>query len=249
MSGLSLASHPPVGRAQAAHGANQGCLRAFVCLLLRARPCGGFALLCFLPVAHSATGPLLRSHLVRPHVTVWALLVFARVVAAWACCGRVCSVGGWGCVFASGACSCGCLRFLGVGALVGWWGAFVSRRPFCLGLLACLLACSRLWCGRCWRVRGLCVPDGRRGGQVGAGQRCPAPYCVALGCPAAAWRGEMGWGRVGCSQGVNTSAHTQRDGGWEGGGLVGRAVVAWAGAVGGSTRWWRQVPKAGGEQN
>lgn len=35
---------------------------------------------------------------------------------------------------------------------------------------------------------------------------------------------------------------------------MGRTVVAWAGvvgggALGGNARWWRQVPKDGGEQN
>ena len=63
--------------------------------------------------------------------------------------------------------------------------------------------------------------------------------------PHSAWR-------VGCSQGANARTHKQRDGGE--GSLVGRTVVVWAGAVGGgvlggNTHWWRQVPKAGGEQN
>ena len=73
-------------------------------------------------------------------------------------------------MFASGACSCGCLRFLGVGALVGWWGAFVSRRPFCLGLLACLLACvftplvwALLACARLVRARWAEGRPGRGG--------------------------------------------------------------------------------------
>lgn len=56
----------------------------------------------------------------------------------------------------------------------------------------------------------------------------------------------------GAPRGVLTHAHAQRERGGEGS-HVGRTVVAWAGAVGGgapcgSTRWWRQVPKAGGEQ-
>ena len=52
----------------------------------------------------------------------------------------------------------------------------------------------------------------------------------------------------GAPRGVLTRAYAER------GGLVGRTVVAWAGAVGGgalggNTHWWRQVSKAGGEQN
>lgn len=59
---------------------------------------------------------------------------------------------------------------------------------------------------------------------------------------------------LGCSRGVLTRAHAQRGRGEGEGSLVGRAVVAWAGvvgggALGGNTHWWRQVPKAGGEQN
>ena len=70
----------------------------------------------------------------------------------------------------------------------------------------------------------------------------------------APWRGERErerevW-RVGCSHGVLTRAER-----WERrGSHVGRTVVAWAGvvgggALGGNTRWWRQVAKAEGEQN
>ena len=207
MSGLSLASHPLLGGRRAAHGANQGCLRAFVCLLLRARPCGGFALLCFLPVAHSATGPLLRSHLVRPHVTVWALLVFARVVAAWACCGRVCSVGGW----------VGCLRYcpcsLGVFALswcwracLGWWGSVAASAP--LPRLACLRVHALVWALLACAVV-LRLPPCVRGVTVWGGTTLSRPIRRGVRCPADACAGREAW-RVGCSQGANTGAHTQR---------------------------------------
>ena len=58
---------------------------------------------------------------------------------------------GWlGLVFAFGLCSCGCLRFLGVGALA-WGGGTVWLRPP-LSRLACLLACSRSGVG----VVGVC---------------------------------------------------------------------------------------------
>ena len=57
---------------------------------------------------------------------------------------------GWlGFVFTRGACSCGCLRFLGVGALVGWWDSVAASAP--LPRLACLRAHALVWA--CWRVR------------------------------------------------------------------------------------------------
>lgn len=69
----------------------------------------------------------------------------------------------------------------------------------------------------------------------------------------APWRGERGVACGVLSWCANTRAHTRREMG-ERGSHVGRTVVAWAGvvgggALGGNTRWWRQVPKAEGEQN
>lgn len=113
-----------------------GCLRALLCaLVLRARPCGGFALLRFVPVAHSATGPL-RSH------------CFAHTFGVGALCSRVV----W------------CLRFSCVRVgLLGVVGRSVSRRPFALTALwrcGLLVLTRRVWallaCAR------FCVPDGWR---------------------------------------------------------------------------------------
>ena len=84
---------------------------------------------------------------------------------------------GWlGWVFAFGLCSCGCLRFLGVGALA-WGGGTVWLRPPLSRLLACVLT---LWCGLEKRVR---EPVGGqvRGGN-GAGQSCPAPCAAGWRC-------------------------------------------------------------------
>ena len=217
MSGL-LSRCPPL-RAQAAHGANQ-----VVCALLCAlsacprwssalRSCRSPAFPRFPCCAHTW---------LRPHATVWAFLVFARVVEEQACCGRVCSVGGWGLVFARGACSpFGVCVFWCWRACLGWWGSVVPPPPF--APLACLLACSRsgvglLACARLLRARWA------EGGQVGAGQSCPAPYGVVLGCPAAACAGREAL-RVGCSPWC-ANARTQREMG-EGGRL--RPGECWPG--------------------
>ena len=90
--------------------------------------------------------PVALAHFACPHVTVWALLVFARVVEEqallWACL----LVGGWvGCLRA-GRVRLLVFAFLGVGVLA--WGSVAASAPF----LLCLLACSRFWCGR-GRVR------------------------------------------------------------------------------------------------
>ena len=244
MSGL-LSRCPPL-RAQAHTVRKPGCLRA-CCVRCPACPRWSFAL-------RSCRSPLQvrgfpRSHLVCPHVLVWARsLCSLGGVLAEACCGRVCSrVAGFR-VYARGVFAFWCLRALVCALAWGWWDNHCPAAP---APLACLLACLRahalVWA--CWRVRGAACPMGGgrpcRGGTI-----VSRPYSVALGCPVAACAGREAL-RVGCSPWcANTRAH----GGRERGAFVGRAVVVWAGAVGGgvlggNTRWWRQVPKAGGEQN
>ena len=71
-----------------------------------------------------------------------------------------------------------CLRALVCALAWGWWDNHCPAAPF--APLACLLACSRLWCGRCWRVRGTAFPDGRRAALLGRDNRVP---------PHTAWRG------------------------------------------------------------
>ena len=139
-----------------------------------------------------------------------------------------------------GVCVLACVRSLGGGGTV--W----SRR-LCPGLLG--------WCSRSGVGGfGVCAVACARwadGGNVGAGHDCPAPYIVA--CAARLLRGaqEKGWG---CSHGVLTRAHTRREMGeegepsWGGPWWSGRGLAG-GGALGGNTRWWRQVPKAEGEQN
>lgn len=119
-------------------------------LLHAGRPCQG-------------TRVLLRSHLVRPHVTVWALFVFAwgrallglvvGVFARW--------VAGVWCL------RLGCVRLLvfacfGVGAPVGWRG---QCGPAASAPLAWLV--FTLWRGLEKRVRGSACPMG--GGRPGRG--------------------------------------------------------------------------------
>lgn len=147
--------------------------------------------------------------------------VFARWVAGVWClrAGRV-RVGVWAFLVL--------VRLLGV---VGQCGPAAS-----LPWLACLraralawalLACARFVCAR-WA----------EGGQVGAGQRCPAPCCVALGCFGRSvarkerrWVGVLSW----CA---NARARAERGRGGERGSLVGRTVVAWLGGVGGGACGW-----------
>lgn len=196
MSGLSLAAHPRLAGAGRHTAQTKGCLRAPCVLVLRAR-LWGFALLRFMP---GCCPTVLRSHILLAHALWRGRFVFARVGQhlLWAC-----LLGGWlSFVFTRGACSpfgvcvLACVRSLGGGGTV--W----SRRP--LPRLACLRAHALAWallaCAVVLRARWA------EGGQVGAGQRCPAPYCVALGCfgrPVA--RGER---KRGCSRCANTRAHT-----------------------------------------
>lgn len=155
--------------------------------------------------------------------------------------------GGWGLVFTLLVCSpFGVCVFWVLARLLGVVGQCGPAAP-CPGLLAC----SRSGVGGFDVCAVLCT-RWAEGGNVGAGHDCPAPCSVALGClwsPRGAEREREVW-RVGCSHGVLTRAER-----WERrGSHVGRTVVAWAGvvgggALGGNTRWWRQVPKAEGEQN
>lgn len=172
MSGL-LSRCPPL-RAQAHTVRKPGCLRA-CCVRCPACPRWSFAL-------RSCRSPLQvrgfpRSHLVCPHVLVWARsLCSLGGVLAEACCGRVCSrVAGVWClrycpcslvVFALSWCWRACL---------GWWDNHCPAAPAPLTWL--VLA---LWCGLEKRVR---EPVGGqvRGGN-GAGQSCPAPCAAGWRC-------------------------------------------------------------------
>lgn len=129
-------------------------------------------------------------------------------------------------MFAFGVCSCGCLRVLVLVCLlgvVGQCGPAVLPR---LALFACsrsgvgLLVCARLV--RAWWVEG---------GQVGAGQCCPASCCVVLsGCCVCAEGGRGVWGaHAWCA---NMSVHAEGRGR---GGLVGWV----SGGLGGGCGWWR----------
>lgn len=202
---------PPFWRAQAHTGANNVVCAPCCVRCLRARPCGGFALLRFMPVASASTRVLPRSHILLAHalwrgrslcslggVPCWGLL--------WACL----LAGGWGLVFAFGLCSLGVFAFGGVGALAWGGGTVWSRRP--LALLACLrahasgvglLACALLRLPLCGRGR-----PGRGGTWLSRplqrGVRCPR--CVA-------WREGEGLGAL--SWCANTRAHRERRGGGE----------------------------------
>ena len=181
------------------------------------------------PARHA--GPPVLTHLACPRAVAWALFVFA-----WGCALLGLVVGVFARWVGFGVCATARVRLLvfallGVGALVGWWDSVVPP-PLCP---ACLLVCSRLWCGRCWRVRWCCVPDGRRVALLGRDMVVP---------PQTAWRwvarrlrcaGREAL-RVGCSPWcANARAHAERergprgaDRGGLGGGLwvVARPVVA-----------------------
>lgn len=159
MSGLSLASHPRLaGAGRHRFGANHVvCALALCALVLRARPCGGFACFasCRSPLPGHA-GPPALTHLACPRALAWALFVFAwgrallglvvGVFARWVVGFRV---------YARGVFAFWCLRAL---VLALWWGggAVWSRRP----CPACLLACSRLWCGLVGVCGGSACPMG-----------------------------------------------------------------------------------------
>ena len=168
MSGL-LSRCPPL-RAQAHTVRKPGCLRA-CCVRCPACPRWSFAL-------RSCRSPLQvrgfpRSHLVCPHVLVWARsLCSLGGVLAEACCGRVCSrVAGVGCLR---YCPCSLVVFacFGVCARLGVVGHDCPAAPAPLAWLV-----LTLWCGLEKRVR---EPVSVWGGN-GAGQSCPAP-CAAGWC-------------------------------------------------------------------
>lgn len=95
-------------------------------------------------------------------------------------------------MFTRGACSCGCLRAL---VLALWWGGGGSVVPPPLITFTVLWRVG-FWCSRfgVWALlacAGLlrCGSNGN-----GAGQRCPAPYSVAL--PPLRCVQEKGWGAL-----------------------------------------------------
>ena len=209
MSGL-LSRCPPL-RAQAHTVRKPGCLRA-CCVRCPACPRWSFAL-------RSCRSPLQvrgfpRSHLVCPHVLVWARsLCSLGGVLAEACCGRVCSrVAGVGCLrycpcSPFGVCVLWCVRSPGGG------GTIIV--PSLLPRLAWLVL--TLWCGLEKRVRGCCVPDGRRVALLGRDMVVP-PHTAWRCPPPDAWRGRReGLGVRALSWCANTRAHGERKrGGREG---------------------------------
>ena len=171
MSGL-LSRCPPL-RAQAHTVRKPGCLRA-CCVRCPACPRWSFAL-------RSCRSPLQvrgfpRSHLVCPHVLVWAR--------------SLCSLGAYllrlavG-VFARGWLGLGvcatarvrlwCLRALVCALAWGWWDNHCPAAPAPLAWLV-----LTLWCGLEKRVRET-VGGQVRGGN-GAGQSCPAPCAAGWRC-------------------------------------------------------------------
>ena len=232
MSGL-LSRYPPL-RAQTAHGANQ-----VVCALLCAlsacprwssalRSCRSPAF----PRFHSCAHTWLR-----PHATVWALLVFARVVEEQACCGRVClRVVGFD-VCATARVRVGVCAFL---VLALWWGggAVWSRRPTLRSLPSGGVG---FWCSRpgvgavgvCGVLRARWA-EGRTGWGgtiVSRPNLCGVGY---FGRPVA--RKREAW-RVGCSRCANTRARAEREREREegrGGGPRGADR-----GLGGGCGWWR----------
>lgn len=210
MSGL-LSRCPPL-RAQAAHGANQGCLRACCVRCLRAR-----------------VGRLrfVRAGRLLFHGSPLALTLGC---AHTLLCGRSCVRAGggragllWACLLAGGWVGClrlgcvrlGCLRAC-LCARLGVVGRFCVPPPRLFSLAA--LGWVGFWCSHfgVWALgRARWLVRGGLGGKVGRDMIVP---------PHVAWRAPfccVAWGRV-----VNIRAHTER----EGGGATGRAIVAWLGA-------------------
>lgn len=185
MSGLSLASHPRLaGAGRHRFGANHVvCALALCALVLRARPCGGFA--CFASCRGAA--PLFCAHTSLLAHALWrgresvcacgaapVVGVFARwVVGVWCLRYCPCSFGVFAC-FGVGAVSC--VRRLPVW---GWWDSVAASAP--LPRLACLLACVLTpWCG----LVGVCAAGacgvGAWAALLGRDNRVP---------PHTAWRG------------------------------------------------------------
>lgn len=149
-------------------------------LLHAGRPCQG-------------TRVLLRSHILLAHalwrgrslcslggVPCWGLLWACLLAGGWVSCLRAGRV-------RLGVCVLACVRSLGGG------GSVWSRRPLAP---ACLLACSRPGVGllACARLVRAGWADG---GQVGAGQSCPAPLRALVALSTARCvrvEGEKGWG-------------------------------------------------------
>ena len=103
-----------------------------------------------------------------------------------------------------------------------WGGGTIIVPPPCPGLLACVLT---PWCGLEKRVRGCCVPDGRRAARWGRNTIAP-PHALLGGAATRCVReegekiegGALSW----CA---NTRAHTKR-GREEGESLAARTVAA-----------------------
>ena len=138
-----------------------------------------------------------------------------------------------------------------VGVCWGWWGNRCLAAPlFCaycpLGAWGFGVRVSRV--GVVGVGGGSVCRAGRRGG---AGQLCPAPYSVVLGC----FGRPVAWGEAGVfTLGVLTRARTRAERGIDGRGPRGAdrggpgGGAGWWRGLGGSTRWRRQAPKAEGEQ-
>lgn len=168
--------------------------------------------------------------------------VFARVGLhlLWACL----LAGGWGLVFALLPVFVWVFACLLVCACLGLWGSVVPP-PLCPGLLACLLACSRLGVGLLACAR-LARAGWARGRPCWGGTIVSRPILRGVGYfgrPVA--RKREAW-RVGCSRCANTRAHAERGRGEGEGSHRPVQVLAWLGAVGGGgIPCWRAVPIRG----
>ena len=202
MSGPSLALSSLCGRRR--HTAQTPLFALFVCAVCVPASCRLRFVLCRSPAFPRF--PSCAHTWLRPHVTVWALLVFARVVEEQACCGRVClrvaefrvyarGVFVW--VFACfGVCASGVVGQCGPAAPCPAFFGWCSRSG--VGLLACAVVLRARWA---------------EGGLVGAGHGCPAPYSVALPPLRCAWmRKRVG---VPARSGENTHTEGGRRAGWK----------------------------------
>ena len=237
-------SPPSGGRRAAPLRRKPRCLRArLVCACPACPPLWGFRLLCFMPVAPArARGSSCAYTSCLPTRSgVGALCVRLGACLVGACCGRVClRVAGFR-VYARGVFAFWCLRALVLACLLGVVGQCGPAAP---APLAWLVLTPLVWA--CWRVRR---PPFLGEGVTVMGRDNVVPPHTAWRCPrcVACKRrvGVLSW----CA---NTRARAEREmrgrgdswGGpwWPGRGLW---VVARAG---GNTRWWRQVPKAGGSK-
>lgn len=111
------------------------------------------------------------------HTLLCGRFVFARVVEKQACCGRVCSVGGWGSCLRAGRVRLLVFALLVLARLLGVVGQCGCVRPS----LRSLPSGGWGFGAHAFGVGAVLRARWAEGGQVGAGQPCPAPYSVACG--------------------------------------------------------------------